>query len=356
MPQPFETILITGATGSWGNAATQFLLDHTSATIRCFSRDWVKQADMAERFQHNDRLRFLLGDVHDFRRLQVAMDGVDLVFHAAALKQVTAGEYNITEVTKTNIVGTELVIRAARDMGVKKMVFLSSDKACLPWNSYGLSKAYSERTVTQANGYAPHKTEYCCVRYGNVHASRGSVGELWTKALREGRPLKITDMRMSRFFLTIQEAICVAWSAACMAPRGGIFIPHLPAYTLKDLAVALASLHHATDVAYETIGVRQGEKWHENLMAPDEESRLAIYAQDGGTPLYYCVMPASPTWEIPPIQGWSVQGRIPVANGKTQATYGRWHKGGIDQPYNSGTWPYRLGAMDLQRRLAEEAP
>jgi UDP-N-acetylglucosamine 4,6-dehydratase len=198
VPPSYDTILITGATGSWGNAAVRFLLDHTSATIRCFSRDWVKQEEMKERFQNHERLRFLLGDVYDFRRLQVAMDGVDLVFHAAALKQVAAGEYNITEVTKTNIMGTENVVRAARDMHVGQVVFLSSDKACLPYNSYGISKAYSERTVIQANGYSPYRTSYCCVRYGNVHGSRGSVAEVWNDALCHKRPLKVTDLQMSR--------------------------------------------------------------------------------------------------------------------------------------------------------------
>ena len=272
---------------------------------------------MARTFAHCDRLRFFIGDVRDLGRLEIAMDGVDVVFHAAALKQVPSGEYNIGELLRTNILGTENVTIAAKRCGVARVVFLSTDKAVYSCNSYGISKAMAERVVIQANGYAPYGTEYCCVRYGNVHGSRGSVAEVWNRALHEDRPVPVTDMRMTRFFLTLPDAVRTAWMAALIAPRGGILVPHLPAYDLETLAAAMHMLHDKPLVQVHTIGVRVGEKTHEDLLSDEERGRVAVYMPGADLPLYYCVLPAAPTWEMPPMEaGTHTQARGHGAGGR----------------------------------------
>ena len=344
MLDDFQTLLRLGGTGTWGNAATRFLLEHTSATIRIFSRDELKQSEMAASFSR-DRLRFLLGDIRDKDRLKIAMDGVDLVFHAAALKQVPSGEYNITEMIRTNVYGTENVVMAARETGVKRVVFLGTDKAVQPLNSYGISKSLAEKLVIQANGYAPHGTEYVCVRYGNVWQSRGSVGMIWQEALRQGNPLPVTDMSMTRFFITVDDAVKTAVFAAEYAPRGGIIVPHLPCYSMKDLCQAVMEESGYASCTVEYIGVRPGEKYHESLLGPEECSpeRLALFlpATNDGGGAYYCVIPGNASWGISPLSAW-------------KHPYGMWGTHSVAS-YQSDIWAYRLSVDDLRHRLREEA-
>lgn len=337
MLQAPHIILLIGGTGTWGQAATRFFLDHTQATIRIFSRGETLQHDMRERFANDPRLRFLIGDVRSQTRLEEAMQGVDLVFHAAALKQVPSGEYNIGEVLRTNILGTENVVRAARQRYVKKVVFLSTDKAVAAINSYGVSKAFSERVIIQANGYDPHGTEYLCVRYGNVWQSRGSVGLLWQTALHEGRPLTVTDLGMTRFFITAQEAVETAWFAAQYAPRGTVIIPHIPAYSMRDLCQAVCEEASMAMCELVHIGVRPGEKYHESLLGIEECARVAMYVNEAGV-IYYCVEPAQPSWSMPLMPEWPC------------ASQGQWERCRVSA-YHSETWPVRLGVEELRRRL-----
>lgn len=334
-----RTVLLLGGTGTWGQAATRFLLEQTAVTIRIFSRDELKQSEMARQFE-SDRLRFLLGDIRDLRRLRVAMHGVDIAFHAAALKQVPSGEYNIHEVVATNVIGTQNVMMAASDAGVQRVVFLSSDKSVAAINSYGVSKALAERVTTQANSYAPQGTVYVCVRYGNVWQSRGSVGLLWQAALRAGKPLPVTDLSMTRFFITVEKAVETAWFAARYAPRGSILVPMLPAYTMHDLCQAVCEIAGMASCEVLHIGVRPGEKYHESLLGYDECARLAEYLPpngSGGCP-YFCVEPMLPSWEICQRSEWLCP------------RGGEWQEAKLEA-YASDTWPWRLSVEELKARL-----
>lgn len=281
-----SVVLITGGTGSFGAAFTKYLLKYSNPeAIRVFSRDEFKQYQMQQKFS-DKRLRFLLGDVRDKDRLVRAMDGVDVIVHAAALKQIPLGEYNPFEPIQTNIIGTKNVIEAALDMKVPRSILISSDKAAYPINLYGATKMCAERLFVQGNVYAG-KTHgvFSVVRYGNVLGSRGSVVPLFRAQKQEGR-LTITDAHMTRFWITLGQA-CRFVDYAIGQMRGGeIFIPKLPSIKILDLAKIIAPR-----AKIKTTGVRPGEKLHEVLITEEESRRIKEY------PNYYVINSEFPFWQ-----------------------------------------------------------
>ena len=271
-----KTLLITGGTGSFGNAVMDRFLTSDIGEIRIFSRDEKKQDDMRHQYQlrhpeHVHKLRFYIGDVRDQRSVQDVMRGVDYVFHAAALKQVPSCEFFPMEAVKTNIIGTDNVLHAAIDAGVERVVCLSTDKAAYPINAMGASKAMMEKVAFANARNGAGRTVICCTRYGNVMASRGSVIPLFIDQIREGRPVTVTDPGMTRFLMSLNEAVDLVEFAFEHANPGDLFIQKAPACTLGDLAEALQGLFGRTGV--RTIGVRHGEKFHETLMTAEECSR-----------------------------------------------------------------------------------
>jgi len=257
------TVLITGGAGSFGQAMTQRLLTTELRQLRIYSRGEHRQAEMAARFP-DPRLRFLVGDVRDRARLTLAMRGVDLVYHAAALKRIEKCEYDPDEAVKTNILGTANVIHAAIETGAR-VVFLSTDKACAPVTTYGFTKAAAENYAIKANAYLGGPPRFSVMRYGNVAGSQGSVIPLWRDLADRGRRLPLTDVRMTRFWITLAEAVDFAcWVAD--QPAGKVYVPRMPSFKLVDLAFAIQQ--NATPL--NVIGLRAVEKLHEDLVAPHE--------------------------------------------------------------------------------------
>jgi len=283
------SILITGGTGSFGNKFVEMVLaKYTPRRLIVFSRDELKQFEMRQRFADTggSPIRYFIGDVRDPDRLRRAMEGVDIVIHAAALKQVPSCEYNPFEAVKTNINGAQNVIDAAIDSGVKKVVALSSDKAVNPINLYGATKLCAEKIFIQGNAYAASTgTRFSCVRYGNVIGSRGSVIPLFREQRRNGK-VTITDPRMTRFWITLPEAVELVVNALFHMQGGEIFVPRLPSMKIIDLAKAIAP-----DCEIEWIGIRPGEKLHELLITEDEGRNTVTY---NGV---YIVMPNLSWWE-----------------------------------------------------------
>jgi UDP-N-acetylglucosamine 4,6-dehydratase len=261
-----KVILITGGTGSFGKKMTSILLaEKNPKKIIIFSRDELKQHEMRVAGYDDPRLRYFIGDVRDRDRLTRAMHGVDIVIHAAALKQVPACEYNPMEAVKTNIIGTSNVLEAALDAGVKKVMALSTDKAVSPVNLYGGTKLVAEKLVIQSNAYAAGtSTRYSCVRYGNVVGSRGSVVPLFIKQRSNGK-ITITDERMTRFWLSLEQGVHFVISCIEQMEGGEVFIPKIPSTKVMDLARAIAP-----EAEIEIIGIRPGEKLHEGLLSVDE--------------------------------------------------------------------------------------
>lgn len=254
------TVLITGGTGTFGQAFTRLLLDTEKPhAVRIFSRDEYKQSVMAEQFS-DERMRFLLGDVRDKDRLRRAFDGVDIVIHAAALKQVVSSEYNPIEVIRTNIMGSANVIDAAIDAGVSRVMGISSDKAVAPVNLYGVTKAAMEKLFAYSYNYdGSRQTRFACVRYGNVVGSRGSVMNLWREQAKTGR-LTITDKRMTRFWITVDEATAFVRDCLEVMESGRIYIPVMPSVRMIDVACAIAPA-----AEFVATGMRVGEKLHEQI-------------------------------------------------------------------------------------------
>ncbi|MCB0978676.1 MAG: UDP-N-acetylglucosamine 4,6-dehydratase (inverting) [Acidimicrobiales bacterium] len=281
-----KTILLTGATGSFGNAFVKRVLDrHPGATLRVFSRDELKQSEMQALHPNRDQLRFFIGDVRNRSRLTRAMKGADIVIHAAAMKQVPACEYNPFEAVQTNVLGAQHIVDAAIDTGVELVVALSTDKAVNPVNLYGATKLCEEKIIIQGNAYAAGSgTRLSCVRYGNVVGSRGSVVPLFRQQIAEGR-LTITDERMTRFWITLDQAVDLVDHAVTNSLGGEIFIPKIPSMRVVDLAKAMAP-----DLPIEVIGIRPGEKLHEVLIT-DDESRHTV---DAGS--VFVVLPEHPWW------------------------------------------------------------
>lgn len=265
-----KTLLITGGTGSFGNAVLRRFLDSGLKEIRIFSRDEKKQDDMRQKMQ-NDKLKFYIGDVRDYVSLDTAMKGVDYVFHAAALKQVPSCEFYPMEAVRTNIIGTENAIRAAAHNNVKRFVLLSTDKAVYPINAMGMSKAMAEKVVRAfARNVGEGSTVYNITRYGNVMASRGSVIPLFADQIKAGKDITVTDPDMTRFLMSLDEAVDLVLYAFLNGGQGETFIPTAPASTIKDLAQAMIELFEAKDSKVRIIGTRHGEKKHETLISREE--------------------------------------------------------------------------------------
>lgn len=267
-----KILMIVGGTGSFGNAVLRRFLETDIREIRVFSRDEKKQEDMRTELK-NDKIKFYIGDVRNFDSVFDAMRGVDLIFHAAALKQVPSCEFYPIEAVRTNVLGAENVMRAAIMHGVQKVVVLSTDKAVYPINAMGLSKALMEKVViAQSRQCDPTKTVLCATRYGNVMASRGSVIPLFIKQLTEGQPLTITDPNMTRFLMSLDESVELVLYAYVNGKPGDIFVQKSPASTVGDLAEALRQIFD-TSISIHTIGTRHGEKLFETLVSREEMAR-----------------------------------------------------------------------------------
>ena len=275
------SVLVTGGTGSFGRHFVNFALNQTEAArVIVFSRDELKQHEMQEHYGENPRLRFFLGNVRERDRLLRAFDGVDIVVHAAALKQIPAAEYNPFEFVKTNVLGAQNVIDAAIDRNVQKVIALSTDKASSPINLYGATKLVSDRLFVAGNSYSGHKkTRFSVVRYGNVVGSRGSI--VWRlKQMQAGQTFNLTDPRMTRFWITLDQAVRFVFASIEEMRGGEIFIPKLPSMKVTDLIRAVAP--HLT---VKTTGIRPGEKLHEEMISA-EESRRAVDRGD-----HYAILP-----------------------------------------------------------------
>ena len=263
-----KTLLITGGTGSFGNAILKRFLSTDIKEIRAFSRDELKQDNM-RRFFNNSKLKFYIGDVRDTNSIDDAMNGVDFVFHAAALKQVPSCEFYPMQAVKTNVIGTENVLNAAIRAGVQKVIALSTDKAVYPINAMGVSKAMMEKVIV-AKGRAETGTMIACTRYGNVMASRGSVIPLFINQIRNGLPITITDPEMTRFMMSLDQAVDLVLFAFENGESGDIFVQKAPAATIKMLAKTLSKILGKPNYEIKTIGTRHGEKLYETLLTKEE--------------------------------------------------------------------------------------
>ena len=271
-----KTLMITGGTGSFGNAVLNRFLATDIGEIRIFSRDEKKQDDMRHEFQVKmpevaDKIKFYIGDVRDIQSVRNAMHGVDYIFHSAALKQVPSCEFFPIEAVKTNVLGTENVLTAAIEAGVKNVVCLSTDKAAYPVNAMGTSKAMMEKViVAKSRTVSPEKTKICCTRYGNVMCSRGSVIPLWIDQIRARNPITITDGNMTRFIMSLEEAVDLVLFAFEHGESGDILVQKAPACTIQTQAEAVCELFGGDKENIKVIGIRHGEKMYETLLTNEE--------------------------------------------------------------------------------------
>ena len=290
------SVLITGGTGSFGRALTKRLINSKARRIAIFSRDELKQLEMKNEF-NDDRLRFFLGDIRDSSRLDIALHNVDYVVHGAALKQVDTGEYNPMEFVKTNIVGSQNVIDACIRNGVKKVVALSTDKASSPINLYGATKLTADKLFSAANNYSyGYGTLFSIVRYGNVMGSRGSVIPYFKQLATVGKPFPITDKRMTRFWITLEQAVEFVLESFEIMQGGELYVPRIPSMKIMDLAQAIKK-----DFKYEEIGIRPGEKLHEEMISPDDSRRTVELSNR------YVVSPIFAEWGFTPPKGKAVK-------------------------------------------------
>jgi len=282
-----STILVTGGTGSFGHAFVPMALEkYNPERIIIYSRDEMKQWEMAKLFEGDTRVRFFIGDVRDRDRLYRAVDGVDYVVHAAATKIVPTAEYNPFEAVKTNILGAMNLIDACIDKGVKKVVALSTDKASSPINLYGATKLASDKLFVAGNAYAGSKdTRFAVVRYGNVMGSRGSVLPFFRDAAAKGAPLPITDERMTRFMITLEQGVALVWRAFEDMVGGEIYVQKIPSMTITDIAEAVAPGHPT-----EVVGIRPGEKLHEQMIGSEDAPNTYAYDE------YFKILPTINTW------------------------------------------------------------
>ena len=269
-----KTLMITGGTGSFGNAVLNRFLNTDIGEIRIFSRDEKKQDDMRHEFQAKmpevaDKIKFYIGDVRDLASVKNAMHGVDYIFHAAALKQVPSCEFFPIEAVKTNVLGTENVLTAAIDEGVETVICLSTDKAAYPVNAMGTSKAMMEKVIV-AKSRTTDKTKICCTRYGNVMCSRGSVIPLWIEQIKNGQPITVTDGSMTRFIMSLDEAVDLVLFAFEHGESGDILVQKAPACTIQTQAEAVCELFGGDKNSIKTIGIRHGEKMYETLLTNEE--------------------------------------------------------------------------------------
>ena len=272
-----KTLMITGGTGSFGNAVLNRFLKTDIGEIRVFSRDEKKQDDMRHEFQAKmpevaEKIKFYIGDVRDLASVKNAMHGVDYIFHAAALKQVPSCEFFPMEAVKTNVIGTDNVLTAAIDEGVKTVICLSTDKAAYPVNAMGTSKAMMEKViVAKSRTVDPNKTKICCTRYGNVMCSRGSVIPLWIDQIRQGKPITVTDPTMTRFIMSLDEAVDLVLFAFEHGTSGDILVQKAPACTIETQAKAVMELFDKKNKSeIKVIGIRHGEKMYETLLTNEE--------------------------------------------------------------------------------------
>jgi UDP-N-acetylglucosamine 4,6-dehydratase len=265
-----SSILITGGTGSLGKALVKHFLEETKVRrIAIFSRDELKQLQMRKDFANNSRLRWFLGDIRDIERLKRALHSVDFVIHAAALKQVDTGEYNPMEFIKTNVLGSQNVIDASIETGVKKVVALSTDKASSPINLYGATKLTADKLFVAANNYSiAYGTSFSVVRYGNVMGSRGSIIPIFKDLAMTGSPIPITDLRMTRFLISLDQAVKFVVDSLEMMNGGELYVPKIPSIKIVDLAEAIAPNNEKIE-----IGIRPGEKLHEEMISVDDSRR-----------------------------------------------------------------------------------
>jgi len=322
-----STILVTGGTGSFGHCFLPMTLKkHNPAKIIVFSRDEMKQWEMAKLFATDPRVRFFLGDVRDERRLHRALDGVDYVVHAAATKIVPTAEYNPFECVKTNVNGAMNLIDACIDRGVRRVVALSTDKASSPVNLYGATKLASDKLFIAGNSYSgPRETRFSVVRYGNVMGSRGSVIPFFS-SLRDGGVLPITDPRMTRFMISLDQAVELVWHAFEDMVGGEIYVKKIPSMTIGDIAAAVAP-----EARHEVVGIRPGEKLHEQMIGFEDAPHTFEY------PEHYKILPA--------INGWSDDPRR-IKDGVRVAP---------DFTYASDTNPVWMNVRDLEAWIADNA-
>ncbi len=275
-----KTLLITGGTGSFGNAVLKRFLTTDIGEIRIFSRDEKKQDDMRHEYQaaypeYAHKIKFYIGDVRDIASVRGAMHGVDYIFHAAALKQVPSCEFFPMEAVRTNVIGTDNVLTAAIEAGVKVIIGLSTDKAAYPVNAMGTSKAMMEKViVAKSRTVSPDKTKICCTRYGNVMCSRGSVIPLWIDQIKSGKPITITEPKMTRFIMALEEAVDLVLFAFENGVSGDILVQKAPACTIETLAQAVKELFHS-EQDIKIIGIRHGEKMYETLLTNEECAKAA---------------------------------------------------------------------------------
>lgn len=321
-----KRILVTGGTGSFGKMFIREILNHHPNEIVVFSRDEDKQGLMRLEYKNEKRLRFVLGDVRNYRSTREVMRGVDIVVHAAALKWIPEVEYNVWEGIKTNVIGAQNIIEAAKDENIEKVIALSTDKAVEPINAYGMAKALQERLITTANLYdTATKTKFVSTRYGNVLGSRGSVVPLFNSLIQEEKPLTITDPKMTRFLITLDESVELVLKAIEEGVGGEVFVRKMPAHTIGDLVDVM--LGGTSKRKIKIIGVRPGEKIHETLVGPFESVRTVEIGN------YYVILPQI---EIPAVQ----------------KKYGKLKKLG-EIRYSSDTTD-RMSKKDLQKVLKTE--
>ncbi len=291
-----SSVLITGGTGSFGKAfITRLLNDINPRRIVVFSRDELKQYEVRQMFNDDPRLRWFIGDIRDQHRLSRAMHGVDYVVHAAALKQVDTAEYNPWEFVKTNVIGSQNVIEASIDAGVKKLVALSTDKASSPINLYGATKLTADKLFISGNHYAAHySTRFAVVRYGNVMGSRGSVIPFFRRLAEADESLPITDFRMTRFFITLPQAVQFVLDSFDHMQGGELYVPRIPSMKIVDLAQAIAP-----GAKMHEVGLRPGEKLHEEMISAEEGRRTLLLSDTR-----YVLQPDLATWGyVPPAEG-----------------------------------------------------
>jgi UDP-N-acetylglucosamine 4,6-dehydratase/5-epimerase len=316
-----SSILITGGTGSFGKALIDYALKNLNPSrIAIFSRDELKQYEVRQKFNDDQRLRWFIGDIRDEHRLKRAMYGVDYVVHAAALKQVDTAEYNPFEFVKTNIIGSQNVVEACIDTGVKKVIALSTDKASSPLNLYGATKLAADKLFQSANHYAAgRETRFSVVRYGNVMGSRGSVIPFFRKLAREGKPLPITDSRMTRFWITLPQAVQFVVDSFDVMNGGELYVPRIPSMRITDLVQAISPDSETYD-----IGIRPGEKLHEEMISEDD-SRRTLRLDNR-----FVILPTIASWGFQPPKG------EPFGDGNA---------------YRSNTNDFWLSAEDLRSQL-----
>jgi UDP-N-acetylglucosamine 4,6-dehydratase len=283
-----KSILVTGGTGSFGKAFVSDLLkNHEPKKVIVFSRDELKQFEMKSQLGDDSRLRYFIGDIRDKDRLMRAFTNVDYIVHAAALKQVDTGEYNPREFVLTNVIGSQNVVDVAIDSGVSKVIALSTDKASSPINLYGATKLTADKLFTAANVYGAYShTFFSVVRYGNVMGSRGSIIPLFKELAAKGLEIPITDKRMTRFWITLEQAVSFVQEAFSEMSGGELFVPRIPSMRITDLAIALAPNSNIKE-----IGIRPGEKLHEEMISPDDSRRTVKQKNK------YVISPISAEWD-----------------------------------------------------------